>query len=106
MQPSVAADRTRMVSAAEVAPPPSPRRTGAYIALLFVMLAALAVLLFLLGRTLGLFGGEDAPKQVDVPSVIGKTADEAESILTDLGLQVERQFENNEIGRASCRERG
>src|SRR5687768_6646356 len=60
------------------------------------MLAALAVLLFLLGRTLGLFGGEDAPKQVDVPSVIGKTADEAESILTDLGLQVERQFENNE----------
>jgi beta-lactam-binding protein with PASTA domain/tRNA A-37 threonylcarbamoyl transferase component Bud32 len=97
VQPSVAADRTRMVSATEVAPPPpSSRRTGAYIALLFVMLAALAVLLFLLGRTLGLFGGESAPEQVDVPSVIGKTADEAESILTDLGLQVERQFENNE----------
>ncbi|HEX2040738.1 MAG TPA: Stk1 family PASTA domain-containing Ser/Thr kinase [Acidimicrobiales bacterium] len=97
VQPSVAADRTRMVSATEVAPPPtSPRRTGAYIALLFVMLAALAVLLFLLGRTLGLFGGDSAPKQVDVPSVIGKTADEADSVLTDLGLVVERQFENNE----------
>ncbi|MDQ3756857.1 MAG: Stk1 family PASTA domain-containing Ser/Thr kinase [Actinomycetota bacterium] len=96
VQPSVAGERTRMVSAADVAPPPSPRRTGAYIALLFVMLAALAVLLFLLGRTLGLFGGESAPEQVDVPSVIGKTADEADSILTELGLTVERQFENNE----------
>jgi beta-lactam-binding protein with PASTA domain/tRNA A-37 threonylcarbamoyl transferase component Bud32 len=96
VQPSVARDRTRMVSAADVAPAPPRRRTGAYIALLFVMLAALAVLLFLLGRTLGIFGGDSAPRQVDLPSVIGKTADEAEAILTDLDLVVERQFENNE----------
>ena len=90
-------ERTRMVSATEVAAPPaSPRRTGAYVALLFVMLAALAVLLFLLGKTLGIFGGEEGTAIVPVPTVIGKTADEADRILTEAGFEVERQMENNQ----------
>jgi serine/threonine-protein kinase len=97
VQQAVGGDRTRMVAATEIADAPaSPRRTGAYVALLLVMLAALAVLLFLLGRTLGIFGGESGPTTVTVPSVIGKTADEAERLLRDSGLRVERTLEHNQ----------
>ncbi|HVF76017.1 MAG TPA: Stk1 family PASTA domain-containing Ser/Thr kinase [Acidimicrobiales bacterium] len=96
VQQAVGGDRTRMVAATEIADAPSPRRTGAYVALLLVMLAALAVLLFLLGRTLGIFGGEGGPATVTVPSVIGKTADEAERMLTSSGLRVERKLEHNQ----------
>ena len=87
-------ERTRMVSAAEVAPPPT-RRTGAYVALLFVMLAALVVLLFLLGKTLGIFGDDSGTALIEVPNVIGQTADEAETRLENLDFRVERVLENN-----------
>ena len=87
-------ERTRMVSATEVAATPA-RRTGAYVALLFVMLAALAVLLFLLGKTLGIFGGDTSTALIEVPNVIGQTADEADTKLSDLGFRVERRLENN-----------
>jgi serine/threonine-protein kinase len=90
-------ERTRMVSATEVAGPvATPRRTGAYVALLFVMLAALVVLLFLLGKTLGIFGGEAGTEMVEVPNVVTKTADDAERQLRDLGFDVQRQMENNQ----------
>ena len=91
VQPTV--DGTRVVPAAAL---PPPQRTGAYVALLFVMLAALAVLLFLLGRTLGLFGGTTTAKQVEVPTVVSKTADDADRTLTGLGFKVQRQLEHNE----------
>ena len=82
-------------------PPPvvaggPPRRTGAYVILLFAMLAALIVLLFLLGRTLGIFGEDTSTRQVTVPNVKGQTADQAEQLLTNLGLIVERQLEEND----------
>jgi serine/threonine-protein kinase len=91
-------ERTRMVSATEVStgPAATPRRTGAYVALLFVMLAALVVLLFLLGKTLGIFGGEAGTELVEVPNVVTKTADDAERQLRDLGFDVQRQLENNQ----------
>jgi beta-lactam-binding protein with PASTA domain/tRNA A-37 threonylcarbamoyl transferase component Bud32 len=92
---------TRMAPAAVVeeevtpTPPPPKRKTSAYVILLFAMLAALLLLLFLLGRTLGVFGGSDT-RTVTVPSVIGFPADQAERTLIDRGFKVERQLEENE----------
>ncbi|MGI8684077.1 MAG: Stk1 family PASTA domain-containing Ser/Thr kinase [Acidimicrobiales bacterium] len=96
-----AASRAQATTVTRRAPPPvpepgPPRRTGAYVILLFAMLAALVVLLFLLGKTLGIFGEDTAATTVTVPSLLGKTADEAEQTLTGLGLTVERQLEDNE----------
>ena len=71
------------------------RRTGSYIALLFAMLAALAVLLFLLGRELDIFGGS-AGDTVAVPRVISETEAEARQILEAAGFDVKVEEENNE----------
>jgi serine/threonine-protein kinase len=79
---------------------PPHRRTGAYVALLFVMLALLAVLLFLLGRTLGLFGGSGAAGQIAVPDVLGKTSAEAAQILKADNLKAVTQFENSDQAQA------
>ena len=76
-------------------PPPQRNRTGVYLALLVGMLAVLLLLLFLLGRTLGLFG-EGGAGQVTVPNVIGAPAEEAEETLRGLGLRVERRMEPGE----------
>ncbi len=54
------------------------------------------VLLFLLGRTLGIFGEEQLAGLVTVPNVKGQLADRAEEILTGQGLTVERELEENE----------
>jgi beta-lactam-binding protein with PASTA domain/tRNA A-37 threonylcarbamoyl transferase component Bud32 len=92
-------DGTRAMPAGAVAPaPPRPptRRTGAYMVLMLLLLAALLGLLFLLGQTLGLFGGGSGGGQVAVPFVVGKPAAEAERILTDAGLKVQRAEEDNE----------
>ena len=72
------------------------RRSGAYVALLVGMLAVLAVLLFLLARTLGIFGGETTASRVVVPAVTGELAEEAQATLEGLGLRVEQRLEDNE----------
>ena len=74
----------------------SARRGGAYVALLVFMLAALAVLLFLLGRTLGIFGGDTTPAQVTVPSVTTELVEDATRTLEELGLRVDVDFEDND----------
>jgi serine/threonine-protein kinase len=63
-----------------------PRRTGAYIALLVVLLAALGLLLFLLARSLGVTGGST---QVAVPDVIGRLREEAVKTIEDAGLKAD-----------------
>ncbi|HEX2064073.1 MAG TPA: Stk1 family PASTA domain-containing Ser/Thr kinase [Acidimicrobiales bacterium] len=88
-------DGTQAMPAGAVAPAPvTRRRTGAYVALMFALLAALLALLFLLGQGLGFFG--DATGTVRLPNVVGRTADEADRLLSDLGLDVERRFEPSE----------
>lgn len=72
-----------------------PRRTGAYMGLLAFMLVALAVLLFLLGNTLGLFGGGGEARVV-VPSVVGQPVDDAERTLKGLGLEVRTDLEDSD----------
>ena len=89
-------NRTRAVPP-PLAPGPEPAsRTGTYVILLFAMLAALVLLLFLLGRTLGIFGEDTSSELVTVPNVKGQQADDAERILTGLGFTVDRQEEENE----------
>lgn len=56
------------------------RRTGAYVALLVGLLAVLAVVLFLLAHTLGLFGGS-TPATASVPSVLGNSVSQATQAL-------------------------
>lgn len=56
------------------------RRTGAYVALLVGLLAVLAVVLFLLAHTLGLFGGS-TPPTASVPSVLGNSVSQATQAL-------------------------
>ena len=74
------------------------RRTGAYVLLLLVMLAALAVLLFLMAKSLGL-GGDDKTSTVTVPNVTTKTVTDAERILGDLGLETERDYQPNQADK-------
>jgi len=76
-------------------PPPARSRTGVYVGLLLAMLAVLLVLFYLLGKTLGIFG-DTASGPVTLPSVVFKTADEAQSILEDAGLKVTRQPVGND----------
>ena len=91
-------NRTRVAGSPALGPPPpeGPNRTGTYVILLFAMLAALVLLLFLLGRTLGIFGDETSTEPVTVPNVKGEQADDADRILTNLGFTVDRQEEENE----------
>ena len=88
--------RTRAGPAPVVEDGAHARRTGTYVVLLFAMLAALVVLLFLLGRTLGIFGEDTSAGTVTVPNVKGQQADRAEDILAGLGLTVKRTLEENE----------
>ncbi|HZQ29327.1 MAG TPA: Stk1 family PASTA domain-containing Ser/Thr kinase [Acidimicrobiales bacterium] len=107
--PTAAVPRTEMVGAVggtqaipatavgtAVAEAPARRHTGAYVVVLLAMLAALAVMLFLLGRTLGVFNSSSGTKQVVVPNEIGKTADAAQAELEGQGFKVERKLENNQ----------
>jgi serine/threonine-protein kinase len=107
--PTTAVARTQVVSAGgatatqavttvgtALAEPAPPKRTGAYVVLLFVMLAALAGLLFLLARQFDLGGsGNDTTTEIAVPTVVGKTITDAETILHDQGFETERSFERN-----------
>ncbi|MGH9163990.1 MAG: Stk1 family PASTA domain-containing Ser/Thr kinase, partial [Acidimicrobiales bacterium] len=93
---SVPVDATRSFPAAAGPQHAGARRNGAYVGLLLGLLLALGVVLFLLGRTLGIFGGETAATKVTVPPVTGKLAADAERTLKDLGLRVQVDFEDNE----------
>ena len=88
------ASSTVAVPAAETITEEPGRRTGAYVALLIGLLALLALVLFLLARSLDLFGGGSAA-QVTVPSVIDLNVEEAKAKLIDAGLEPETQFEAN-----------
>jgi len=70
------------------------RRTGAYIALLVGLLLLLAGGLFLLAHELGL--GSSSGAQVAVPTVIGKTQDEATTALKAAGFDVKVQSTQND----------
>jgi beta-lactam-binding protein with PASTA domain/predicted Ser/Thr protein kinase len=74
-----------------------PRRSGAFLAALIVLLALLAGMLFLLARALGL-GADDAPAAtlVEVPSVVGEPVAEATTTLEALGFRVETSSEAND----------
>ncbi|MDQ4068069.1 MAG: Stk1 family PASTA domain-containing Ser/Thr kinase [Actinomycetota bacterium] len=99
VQPGI--DGTRVVAPGEtfVQVDERPRaRTSTYIVILVVLLALLGLGLFLLSRQLGVGGVQE----VTVPQLIGRTADEAESILRDAGLRPQRrevQDEANEAGK-------
>ncbi|MDQ1403087.1 MAG: eukaryotic-like serine/threonine-protein kinase [Actinomycetota bacterium] len=88
-----AASATRAVPAADVYEEPH-RRTGAYVVLLFVLLGLLGLILFLVGRTLGV--GGSSTKQTTVPTVTSKTDTEAKSILTSAGFKVKELQEAND----------
>jgi beta-lactam-binding protein with PASTA domain len=80
-------DRTTVVAGGPAGPPPQKRGTGPFLILLLVMILVLGGLLYLFGRSAGLFGA-DNPKRVAVPFVIGKTAADARTQLEGLGLTV------------------
>ncbi len=87
-EPTQVVDRTRIVAGGGQGPPEPPGRgAGPFIALLLVMLAVLGGLLYLFGKETGIFGEQKA-ERVEMPFVLGKTADEARQILEDKGLQV------------------
>ncbi|MGH3850336.1 MAG: protein kinase domain-containing protein, partial [Pseudonocardiaceae bacterium] len=65
--------------------PPPKNRTGAYLAVLAILLSLLAALLFLLSRELG--GGDSAAGQVSVPSAIDKDVAEARRLIEAAGLE-------------------
>ena len=101
------ADATRAVAAAGPATTMSPaggayaeeppRRSSAlFVVVLVLLLGVLAVLLFLLGRTIGLGGGTTT--QVAVPDVVGLTQPEAVIVLERDGFTVRtEQAENTEV---------
>jgi serine/threonine-protein kinase len=71
------------------------RRTSAYLVLLVVMLGMLAVLLFLLGRSLDLFGSGSGA-QVEVPNVVGRNVDEAVDLIEQLGLEARTETQESD----------
>jgi serine/threonine-protein kinase len=81
--------------AAAYGPESADRRTGAYVGLLIGLLTLLGLLLFLLGRTLGVFGG-GAGELVTVPNVVTQERAAAETIIRDAGLEPEVREEASE----------
>jgi serine/threonine-protein kinase len=73
-------------------PPTAGRRWGMFAATAAALLAIVLVLLFLLGRELGILGGNPS---VVVPTVVGMTLEEARSELEGLGLEVDPDFKEN-----------
>ncbi|MCL4422992.1 MAG: Stk1 family PASTA domain-containing Ser/Thr kinase [Actinobacteria bacterium] len=68
-------------------------RTGIYAGVLVVLLAALIVVGFLLGRSLGYFGG--TPSSFSLPGVVGEQAATATKTLESKGLVVHVNHEHN-----------
>ena len=66
-----------------------PSRTGLYLGILAVLLVALGVVVFFLGKSLGWWDVTPTPvvHQVAVPSLIGDTVTQAEQTLSSAGLK-------------------
>ena len=74
-----------------------PRRSGAFLVALVVLLALLAGMLFLLARALGVGdAGGPAAAQVEVPNVLGQPVGEATATLEALKFKVETTSEAND----------
>ena len=75
-----------------------PRRNGAFIAILVLLLLVMGGVLFLLAQALGVLdsnnGGDNTP-MVTVPNVVGKQLDDAKPQLVALGFTVDTTFEDN-----------
>jgi len=93
-------DGTRMAAPSErvVAYEEPPRqRTGIYIGILVVLLVILGGLLYLLSRELGV-GNSTA--EIEMPTVIGKTEAEANTILREADLRVTKREVADEVNEA------
>ncbi|MGI8792393.1 MAG: Stk1 family PASTA domain-containing Ser/Thr kinase [Acidimicrobiales bacterium] len=91
-------DATQVATAQPPLPPagaPDKGRTWAFAVLLIVMLLVLGGLLWLVAKQAGLIG-ESAPQRITVPMLIGMSADDAEDKLTEVGLKVSREEEEND----------
>ncbi len=74
-----------------------PRRSGAFLVALVVLLAVLAGVLFLFARAVGVGdGGGTSATQVEVPNVLGRPVAEATASLEALGFVVETTSEAND----------
>jgi eukaryotic-like serine/threonine-protein kinase len=92
-----AADRTQAMPAttAVMTDGQGPRRrTGAYVVLLVGLLALLAGGLFLLAHELGL--GSSSASEVNVPTVISKSQDDATGVLKNQGFKVKAESAEND----------
>ncbi|HXX91549.1 MAG TPA: Stk1 family PASTA domain-containing Ser/Thr kinase [Acidimicrobiales bacterium] len=66
----------------------APSRTGLYVGILVVLLVALAVVVFFLGKSLGWWATTTATSnQVTIPNLVGQTVTQAEQTLTNDGLK-------------------
>lgn len=80
---------------------PAKRSSALFVVVLVLLLGALAVLLFMLGRTIGI-GDDDTVAQVAVPDVINRTQPEAVTILEAAGFEVTtEQAENVEVAEGT-----
>lgn len=87
----------RVITVDEAAPPEPGGRSGAYLALLLVLLLVLIGLLVFLARALGLFGNS-AAQTLNVPSVVGQSPAAASSTLSNEGFRVDEQAKANPGG--------
>ncbi|HEY1118306.1 MAG TPA: PASTA domain-containing protein, partial [Acidimicrobiales bacterium] len=73
------------------------RRNGAFIAVMLLLLAVMAGVLFLLAQTLGVFdSGDDEPVATGtVPNVIGQQEDAARALLEGADFTVRTEYEEN-----------
>ena len=92
------ADATRVGRAVtyETAAPPPRNRAGAFLGLLAILLVMLGLALYFIGHNLGLFGGSSA--SVVVPSVLGDTAAQAQSVLSGAGFNAKEIQQQNPGG--------
>ncbi len=74
-----------------------PKRNGAFIAVMLLLLAVMAGVLFLLAQTLGVFdSGDDEPVATGtVPNVIGQQEDAARALLEGADFTVRTEYEEN-----------
>ncbi|HLY84068.1 MAG TPA: Stk1 family PASTA domain-containing Ser/Thr kinase, partial [Acidimicrobiales bacterium] len=84
-------ETTTVVSSHAAQPDSEESRTGAYVAAIVIGILILAGLLYLIGRSTGLFGGTSSA-QVTIPNdLIGQSATTATSELTGMGLKTATQ---------------
>ncbi len=75
-----------------------PKRNGAFIAILILLLLVMGGVLFLLAQALGVLdsnNGGNSTTMVTVPNVVGKQLDDAKPQLEALGFTVATTFEDN-----------